>query len=120
MNTTNITVRTTRWTMPDNQINDLFRDSTRTAVGSHRERHQPVHRQRQLSPNIPLNISNKNGIQMLENKDGTDISEHDASTLAVYNPLKRRNLTYPSKDSIRHYTYNSALLHRPEQQAVGS
>ncbi|WP_455602448.1 two-component regulator propeller domain-containing protein [Bacteroides rodentium] len=89
--------------LPDNQINDLFRDSKGrlwvvTVNGT------SLYTDKDNFRRIPLNISNKNGIQMLENKEGR-IFLNMMHHLAVYNP-ETEEFDVPIKRFDWHYTYN--------------
>lgn len=89
--------------LPDNQINDLFRDSKGrlwivTVNGICLYTDQDNFRR------IPLNHSNKNGIQLLEDKDGR-IFLNQMHQLAVYNP-ETESFDVPIKRFDWHSTYN--------------
>lgn len=89
--------------LPDNQINDLFRDSKGrlwvvTVNGT------SLYTDKDNFRRIPINISNKNGLQILENKEGR-IFLNMMHHLAVYNP-ETEEFDVPITDLDHHHTYN--------------
>lgn len=90
--------------IPDNQINDLFRDSQGrlwvvTVNGT------SLYTDKDNFQNIPLDFPNKNGIQILENKDGK-IFLNMMHNLAVYNPQTHK-FDVPIKIFDPNYTFNN-------------
>lgn len=90
--------------IPDNQINDLFRDSQGrlwvvTVNGT------SLYTDKDNFQNIPLDFPNKNGIQILENKDGM-IFLNMMHNLAVYNPQTHK-FDVPIKIFDPNYTFNN-------------
>lgn len=89
--------------LPDNQINDLFRDSKGrlwvvTVNGT------SLYTDKDNFRRIPINISNKNGLQILENKEGR-IFLNMMHHLAVYNP-ETEEFDVPITNLDHHHTYN--------------
>lgn len=89
--------------LPDNQINDLFRDSQGrlwvvTVNGT------CLYTDKDNFRKIPLDFPNKNGIQLLENKEGR-IFLNMMHHLAVYNP-QTHTFDVPIKHFDRHHTFN--------------
>lgn len=89
--------------LPDNQINDLFRDSKGrlwvvTVNGT------SLYTDKDNFRRIPINITNKNGLQILENKEGR-IFLNMMHHLAVYNP-ETEEFDVPITDLDHHHTYN--------------
>lgn len=89
--------------LPDNQINDLFRDSkgrlwvaTVNGVTLYTDKDN-FHR-------VPITISNKNGYRFMENKEGK-ILLNMMHQLAVYNP-KTDSFDVPIKEFDQHHTFN--------------
>ncbi len=103
--------------IPDNQINDLFRDSQGrlwvvTVNGT------SLYTDKDNFQNIPLDFPNKNGIQILENKDGK-IFLNMMHNLAVYNPQTHK-FDVPIKIFDPNYTFNNRCFIDQRQQTVGS
>ncbi|WP_373736221.1 ligand-binding sensor domain-containing protein, partial [Bacteroides heparinolyticus] len=89
--------------LPDNQINDLFRDSKGrlwvvTVNGT------SLYTDKDNFRRIPINITNKNGLQILENKEGR-IFLNMMHHLAVYNP-ETEEFDIPITNFDHHHTYN--------------